>query len=194
MAGAPLGEEGRIFIEILMLVGFKKSNLSQQSLTESLHLKNMGVNVTLAHWTDKLDAQDFLAKQLTQSDIEILYNTVVTEILGEKSVEAVSLHNTQTNETKKVKVAGVFISIGYLPATDLAEKIGLALTRQGFIKQDQYQTSIPGVYAAGDVVGGYNQIVTAAAAGGPGRRAHWMRADPDILPPGVNRNPGGDDA
>ena len=133
--------------------------------TESLHLKNMGVNVTMVHWTDKLDAQDFLAKQLIQNDIPILYNTVVTEISGEKSVEAVSLHNSQTNETKKIEVAGVFIAIGYLPATDLAEKIGLALTPDGFIKQDQYQTNIPGIYAAGDVVGGYNQIVTASGHG-----------------------------
>jgi thioredoxin reductase (NADPH) len=135
------------------------------AVTESLHLKNIGVDVVVVHWLDKLDAQDFLARQLIQSGIPILYNTEVNEILGKTSVEAVTLFNNKTKKTKKLKTAGVFISIGYLPSTDLAEKIGVELTPEGFIRTDQFRTSIPGIYAAGDVTGGYNQIVTASGHG-----------------------------
>lgn len=135
------------------------------AVTESLHLKNIGVDVTVVHWLDKLNAQDFLARQLEQSGIPILFNTEVKEILGKTGVEAVNLYNNKTKKTKKLKTAGVFISVGYLPSTDLAEKIGVELTPEGFIRQDQYRTSIPGIYAAGDVTGGYNQIVTASGHG-----------------------------
>jgi thioredoxin reductase (NADPH) len=135
------------------------------AVTESLHLKNIGADVVVVHWLDKLDAQDFLARQLIENGIPILYNTEVREILGKSSVEAIVLYNNKTGKTRKLKTAGVFISIGYLPSTDLAEKIGLELTPEGFIRTDQYRTSIPGIYAAGDVTGGYNQIVTASGHG-----------------------------
>ncbi len=135
------------------------------AVTESLHLKNIGVDVTVIHWTDKLDAQEVLAKQLTDSGIPILFNTTVKEIIGEKSVEAVTVVNSQTNETKQIDIAGVFIAIGYLPAVDLADKIGVEKTSEGFIKQENSRTNIPGIYAAGDVVGGFNQIVTASGHG-----------------------------
>jgi thioredoxin reductase (NADPH) len=89
----------------------------------------------------------------------------VKEIIGQKSVEAVLLHNTRSKKTKKLKVTGVFIAVGYTPITDLAQKIGVEMTPQGYIKQDHYRTNVPGVYAAGDVTGGYNQIVTASGHG-----------------------------
>jgi thioredoxin reductase (NADPH) len=135
------------------------------AVTEALHLKNIGVDVTVIHWTDTLDAQDALAKQLKNSGIPILYNTVVKEITGEKSVESLTVLNTKTNKTQKITAAGVFIAVGYLPSVDLAEKIGVAKTPEGYIKQENYRTNIPGIYAAGDVVGGFNQIVTASGHG-----------------------------
>ncbi len=133
--------------------------------TEALHLKNIGVDITLVHWTDKLDAQQVLARQVVNSGIPVLYNTTVKEIIGEKSVEGVKVFNSQTGKTDTIKAAGVFISIGYLPSVDLAEKIGVEKTSEGFIKQENYRTNLPGVYAAGDVVGGFNQIVTASGHG-----------------------------
>jgi thioredoxin reductase (NADPH) len=135
------------------------------AVTEALHLKNIGVDVTVVHWTDKLDAQQVLADQLINSGIPIIYNSTVKEIIGEKSVEAVSVYNSLTRATSRIDAAGVFIAIGYLPSVDLAEKIGVDKTAEGFIKQENYRTSIPGVYAAGDVVGGFNQIVTASGHG-----------------------------
>ena len=62
-------------------------------------------------------------------------------------------------------VSGVFIAIGYDPAVGLAENVGLELTEDGYMKHDHYRTNIPGIYTAGDVAGGYKQIVTAAGHG-----------------------------
>ncbi|RJP85255.1 MAG: pyridine nucleotide-disulfide oxidoreductase [Desulfobacteraceae bacterium] len=153
--------DGPLFsgLKVIMVGG------GDSAVTEALHLQNIGVHVTLVHWTDKLDAQQVLARQLINNDIPVLYNTELKEILGEKSVEAVLLHNNLTGKSETIPVDGVFIAIGYLPATDLARKIGVAVTKDGFIKQKEYRTSVEGVYAAGDVVGGYNQIVTASGHG-----------------------------
>ena len=74
--------------------------------------------------------------------------------------------NNQTNETTTIKVDGVFLAIGYQPTVDLATKINAELTPDGYIKQDsQHRTNIPGIYSAGDVEGGYKQIVTASGQG-----------------------------
>lgn len=135
------------------------------AVTEALHLQNIGVKVMLVHWTDKLDAQHALASRMLNSGIPIRFNTLVKEIVGETRVEAVILYNRQTGETETLPAAGVFVAVGYLPATDLAKKIGVDITPEGYIRQDQYRTSLPGVYAAGDVTGGYNQIVTASGHG-----------------------------
>lgn len=133
--------------------------------TDALHLKNIGVDVILVHWTEKLDAQDFLARQLHDNHIPVMYNTRVKEIMGDRAVEAALLYDIKTGQTKRLKVGGVFIAVGYQPTTDLAVKIGVKLTPRGYIEIDQYRTNVPGVYAAGDVVGGFNQIVTASGHG-----------------------------
>ena len=123
------------------------------------------MDVTVVHWTEKLDAQKALADQLIDSGIPILYNSTVKEILGDKSVEGVTVYNSLTRATSRIDAAGVFIAVGYLPSVDLAEKIGVEKTAEGFINQKDYRTNMPGVYAAGDVVGGFNQIVTASGHG-----------------------------
>ena len=65
-----------------------------------------------------------------------------------------------------MKVDGVFIAIGYTPTVELAKKLGIELTAEGYIKRDSHhRTNIPGIYAAGDVEGGYKQIVTATGQG-----------------------------
>jgi thioredoxin reductase (NADPH) len=133
--------------------------------TDTLHLHNLGVGVTLVHRGEKLDAQDFLARQLVDLGIPIFYQTEVREILGDRKVEGVLVEHTVTGEKQTLKSDGVFIAIGYIPSTDLAEKIGVSLTPQGYIHQKDYRTNIPGVYAAGDVTGGYNQIVAASGHG-----------------------------
>jgi thioredoxin reductase (NADPH) len=136
------------------------------AVTEALHLFHMGIDVTLIHRRDKLRAQDFLAKQLSENKIPVLWDTEIKEIRGEERVEEILLHNNKTNDSSTYKTNGVFIAIGYTPAVELAEKLGIEVTEDGYIKHDgKHRTNIPGVYSAGDVEGGYKQIVTASGQG-----------------------------
>jgi len=133
--------------------------------TEALYLKNVGVDVTMVHRKDTLKAQEVLIQNLIQNNIPILFNTEVKEISGLNTVESVSLLNNQTGESSTLAIDGVFMAIGYIPANDLAEKLGIVLGDDGYVKHDNYRTNVPGVYTAGDVTGGYKQIVTAAGQG-----------------------------
>ena len=135
------------------------------AVTEALHLHNMGVQVTLVHRRDRLKAQEVLVKQLIENGVPILYNTEVKEIIGENRVTEVVLLDNTTGQTATRATDGVFLAIGYDPAVDLAQKVGLELTEEGYIKHDEFRTNIPGIYVAGDVTGGSKQIVTAAGYG-----------------------------
>ncbi|MGD8947354.1 MAG: FAD-dependent oxidoreductase [Desulfobacterales bacterium] len=136
------------------------------AVTEALHLFHMGIDVTLIHRREKLRAQDFLAKQLFDNNIPVLWNTEVKEIKGTERVEEILILNNKTNETTTFKTDGVFIAIGYTPAVELAEKTGVEVNTDGYIQHDgKHRTNIPGIYSAGDVEGGYKQIVTASGQG-----------------------------
>ncbi len=136
------------------------------AVTEALHLHNIGAEVTLVHRREKLRAQERLLVTLGESGIPVLFNTEVAEILGEVKVEAVRLKNNQTGEESTPPVEGVFIAIGFSPAVELAQSLGAELTPAGYIKKDErHRTTVPGVYSAGDVEGGFKQIVTAAGQG-----------------------------
>jgi thioredoxin reductase (NADPH) len=136
------------------------------AVTEALHLHNIGVQVTIVHRRDSLRAQEHLSKNVFENKIPVLFDTEVKEIRGKDRVEDVLLHNHRTKETKPMKVDGVFIAIGYSPTVELAKKLGIELTPEGYIKRDsRHRTNIPGIYSAGDVEGGYKQIVTATGQG-----------------------------
>jgi thioredoxin reductase (NADPH) len=154
------------------------------AVTEALHLFHMGIDVTLIHRRDKLRAQEFLTKQLFDNNIPVIWNAEIKEIRGEERVREIVLYNNQTGQTSTLKVDGVFIAVGYEPAVGLAKKLGLELTEDGYIKQDgRHRTSLPGIYSAGDVEGGYKQIVTASGQGAESAMAifedminpYWMK-------------------
>ena len=160
------------------------------AVTEALHLHHLGISVKLIHRRDALRAQEYLLKNLTDAQIPVLWNTEVIEITGKERVEAVTLINNKTQKTSKLKIDGVFIAIGYVPAVDLANKIGVELTRDGYIKHDSHhRTNIPGIYSAGDVEGGYKQIVTAAGQGSGAALSifedlmnpYWLREDKAVV-------------
>ncbi len=136
------------------------------AVTEALYLHNIGAHVTVVHRRDAFRAQEHLSKYLFSANIPVLWNTEVKEIRGEDKVREVILYNNVTEETKTMPIDGVFIAIGYIPAVELAKKLGVELTEDGFIKRDEHhRTNLPGVYSAGDVEGGYKQIVTAVGQG-----------------------------
>jgi thioredoxin reductase (NADPH) len=136
------------------------------AVTEALHLHTIGVQVTVVHRRDRFRAQEHLVKNLFENNIPVFFNTEVSEILGSNKVEAVVLFDHSKGQTGTLPVDGVFIAVGYAPAVELAKKIGIELTPEGYIKRDaHHRTNIPGIYSAGDVEGGYKQIVTAAGQG-----------------------------
>jgi thioredoxin reductase (NADPH) len=130
--------------------------------TEALYLKNIGVDVTLVHRRDKLRAEQILQQSLADNKIPIVWNSVVTEIKGDKLVSEVTLENVLDKSVSTVKVDGVFIAIGYVPNNELAKKLGVETDEEGYVRVDHaHRTNIPGIYAAGDITGGFKQIVTA---------------------------------
>lgn len=154
--------DGPLFIgkKVIMVGG------GDSAATEALHLHQIGADVTLVHRRDRLRAQERLVDALKQAKIPMLFNTEVTEVLGEARVEGVRLRKQGSDQLSTLTVEGVFIAIGYAPAVELAVSLGAELTPAGYIKRDQHhRTTIPGIYSAGDVEGGYKQIVTAAGQG-----------------------------
>jgi len=146
--------------EVVMVGG------GDSAVTEALHLHNIGVPVTIIHRRDTLRAQDFLVKSLRENNIPVIWDSEVREIRGADRVEEILVYNSKSGEETAVKTEGVFIAIGYAPSVGLAEKLGVDLTEDGYIKRDErHRTNIPGIYSAGDVEGGYKQIVTAAGQG-----------------------------
>ena len=136
------------------------------AVTEALNLNQIGVDVTLVHRKDSLRAQEHLVKGLAANNVPTIFDTTVKEIRGNQEVTEVELHNNRTGEKSTLSVNGVFVAIGYDPDVELAKKIGVELTPDGYIRQDaRHRTNIPGIYAAGDVEGGYKQIVIAAGKG-----------------------------
>ena len=136
------------------------------AVTEALYLHHTGVPVTIVHRRDKLRAQEHLVRDVTANEIPVLWNTEVREIRGKERVSELLLVNNKTGKTSVLPTDGVFVAIGYSPAVELALKLGVELTPDGFIKHDEHhRTRVPGIYSAGDVEGGFKQIVTAMGQG-----------------------------
>ncbi|MCC7554437.1 MAG: FAD-dependent oxidoreductase [Methanobacteriaceae archaeon] len=135
------------------------------SLQEAIYLTNIGCNVTIIHRRDKFRADIFLQERIKEKGINVIYSSQVKKIEGKNSVESITLLNNK-NEEYKLKVSGVFISIGYDPQTELAEKLGVELDEKKYIKTDKSQkTNIEYVYSAGDVTGGIKQWIVASSEG-----------------------------
>ena len=136
------------------------------ALQEALYLKNLGANVTLVHRRDEFRAQKHLQNMIEEAGIETILNATVEEIRGEMLVESVILKDTKTGELTEVPTNGVFISVGYIPHTELATQIGVNLDESGHIIIDKEQkTNIDYVYAIGDVCVGLKQWVVACGEG-----------------------------
>lgn len=100
-------------------------------------------------------------------NIEVHFNTEVTDVLGQDTVEGITVVNNKTNETGKLEVTGLFLAIGHTPATEIF-KGQLDMDEQGYLKHtpDRTSTNIPGVFVAGDCADHvYRQAVTSAGSG-----------------------------
>jgi thioredoxin reductase (NADPH) len=141
------------------------------AVEEALYLSQMASSVILIHRRGRLRAEKVLQDRLFRNPkVEIIWNSVVEEILGQEHPLAVSglrLRNVRTGEVSEIAVDGVFIAIGHDPATGLV-KGQLEMDRDGYVitAPDSTVTSRPGVFAAGDVQDKiFRQAVTAAGSG-----------------------------
>mgnify|MGYP005855618065 FL=1 len=137
------------------------------ALDEGLFLTRFARQVTIVHRRDQLRAQKLLQQRAFANErIRFVWNSVVTEVLGETRVTGVRLRNVKTGEEQVLPSDGVFVYIGLNPNTALFRG-QLDLDENGYIITDKRQrTNIPGVYAAGDVQDPwFRQSVIAAASG-----------------------------
>ncbi|WP_458406130.1 thioredoxin-disulfide reductase [Methanobrevibacter sp.] len=136
------------------------------ALQEALYLNNLGANVTLIHRRDEFRAQKELQNQIKEAGINTILNATVEEIKGEMLVESVTLKDTKSGELSELPINGVFISVGYIPHTELAVQLGVNLDESGHIIIDKNQkTNVDYVYAIGDVCVGLKQWVVACGEG-----------------------------
>ncbi|MFN2155388.1 MAG: thioredoxin-disulfide reductase [Anaerolineae bacterium] len=137
------------------------------AIDESLFMTRLVSGITIVHRRDQLRADPILQERAFDNPkISFLWDTVVEEILGQDDVSAVRIRNVKTGEITTLETAGVFIYVGHTPNTKLFEG-QLELDEAGYIVTDRRQhTSVPGVFAAGDVQDPiFRQIVTAAGTG-----------------------------
>ena len=137
------------------------------ALEDAIFLARMCEKVYIVHRRDKLRGAKRLQERLQAlENIEFVWNSETAAIEGNGQVEALRLRQTKTGEERRLDVDGVFIAVGIAPESELYAG-QLELDEQGYIRADESgQTSVPGVFAAGDVrTKALRQILTAASDG-----------------------------
>ena len=145
------------------------------AVEEALYLSNIARKVTVVHRRDKFRSEKILADRLLEKaengNVEIIWNHVLDEVLGDDSgVTGARLRSREDDSTRELELAGVFIAIGHDPNTGIFKdqldmNNGYIIVRSG-LKGDATATSVPGVFAAGDVADHvYRQAVTSAGSG-----------------------------
>ena len=123
------------------------------AVEEATYLAGLADKVTVFHRRDKLRAQQILQERAFANDkIEFVWNTEVEEILGDdKKVTGVRVRNNVTDEVYTVDAAGVFIYVGVLPVSDVVADLGITNERGWIETNERMETTLPGIYALGDV-------------------------------------------
>ena len=137
------------------------------AVEDAIFLARLCKKVYLIHRRDELRAAKSLQEKLfAMENVEVLWDSVVEEIKGENNVNSISVKNVKTKEQKDVSVDGVFVAVGILPNSDEFKGV-VELDPQGYIKAgEEGITSVPGIFAAGDVrTKALRQIVTAVSDG-----------------------------
>ncbi len=122
------------------------------AVEEGTYLTQFASKVTIIHRRDELRAQKILQDRAFNNEkVDFIWDSVVEEIQGENKVESLQIRNVKTNEVSEVPADGAFIYVGLIPNTDGFDSLGIT-DEEGWIVTDDYmETSVPGVFAVGDV-------------------------------------------
>lgn len=138
------------------------------AMEEALFLTRFATKVYVIHRRDTLRASKIMQERAMASDkIEFIWNTEVTDVIGETAVERIEIRNRDTGETRDLPVGALFVAIGHKPNTDIFQG-WLDMDAVGYIRTqpDSTYTNVPGVFASGDAQDHvYRQAVTAAGTG-----------------------------
>ena len=137
------------------------------AVEEAVYLTKFASKVTVIHRRDSFRAQPILVDRLNKNDkISVIYDTVVNEIKGDFKVTGVSIQNAQTQELNELPCDGVFEYVGMIPISDFASNLGITDSEGWIITDQKMNTSIPGLFAAGDIrQEATRQVVSATADG-----------------------------
>ena len=139
---------------------------SDTAVRSAIYLSEIASETYLIHRRDQLRAEEVNQKKLEKANVKIIWNSVVEKIEGDKLVKKIIIKNVNTNEKTELAVNGVFIEVGEVPTTEIVKTAGIEINEKNFIKvNENFETNIAGVFAAGDVTGSFAQIVVAAAEG-----------------------------
>ena len=134
------------------------------AVEDALYLEKFASSVTLIHRRDALRADAILAKRIAESTVKVAWDSVVTQLNGENKLSSVTLKNVKTGELSDLPVSGLFVAVGQTPATEGLK--GVELDGGYIVTDEEMHTSLPGVFAAGDVrKKTLRQVVTATADG-----------------------------
>lgn len=137
------------------------------AMQEGIFLTRFATQLTVVHRRDKLRASPLLQERARQNPkIKFIWDTAVTEIVGDKKVEGVKLRNLKTQQVRDFKTDGVFVFIGHDPNTTFLKGL-VELDEKGYVKaNDELQTSIPGIFVCGEVrAGAVKQLVSCCGEG-----------------------------
>jgi thioredoxin reductase (NADPH) len=136
------------------------------AMEEALVLTKFAQKVILMHRRDAFKASEIMQKRVKENPkIKIMFNSELTEILGDLKVEKVKVKDNKTGKVSEMPIDGVFVAVGHMPNSSKFK--GIDLDEQGFIKvHDHYLTNMDGVFVAGDVHDNkYKQAITATGFG-----------------------------
>ena len=137
-------------------------------MEEATFLTKFATDVALIHRRDEFRASKIMQdRALANPKINVHYNTIVEDVLGDEAVSGIKVQDVKENTTSELELDGVFIAIGHNPNTGIFEG-QIDLDKKGYVltKADSTATNVPGVYACGDVQDPvFKQAVTAAGSG-----------------------------
>jgi len=137
------------------------------ALTQSIYLADLADKVYIIHRRSEFRAQEANQDKMRKNPkITAILESEVTEVKGDRVVRSITVSNVTTKQVQELKVDGLFIYVGSVPSSALAQRIGVATDERLYLRVDaKMRTNLPGIFAAGDITGSAPQAIVAAGQG-----------------------------